>query len=1408
MDPIPPNIPRAQAYNTPRHGPSKKRIAAVVVAVLLIMGAALAWALSSPNKSSPAASGKPVSVPLNDLAPAESGVVAQLQVNGGLRVNGSFVLTPTTRPANPVAGQQYVDQTNGVYYYFNGQTWINLGPTDLSGLTAQLANKVDLQQSGSTVPQSGNIAITGSLGAGSVSATVVAATTLSGSGQNITNLNASNITTGVIGDALLSANVALLNRPSQTFTGAQLLQNLSDSLAAFSVQRSSGEGVLRIDTTNNRVVIGDQTGSGTLLVVDSAPTIGLPSGLNGGLIYDATTNRLKVFENGQYKTICNTTDGCGALVNPDLQTVYNNSAAPTSITTTALAKTILFQAGAGFDATDLFAVKSAGGTTVFRVDTQSNRAVATAFQGDGALLTNLNATNVTSGTLADARLSSNVTLHGNTFNAAGELVQLNGLGQLPAVSGALLINLNASSISSGTLADARLSTNVTQQGNTFNGANQLVQLNALGQLPAVSGVNLTALNATNIASGTLNDARLSANVALLGRDDQVFSGDRQVFSNTTNDENALIVQSAGNVDTLFKVDTQNNRVVIGDVDNTSPANTTLFVVDAASTANLPTGVNGGIIYDVTTNQFKIFENGQYKVICNQTDGNCGGAGSNTLQGVYDNSSSPASIVTTSGTKTILIKAGVGFNAANLFEIQNDAGTAILTIDSTANKVIGNLFEGSGANLTALNASNISSGTLADARLSTNVTQQGNTFNGANELVQLNALGQLPAVSGVNLTALNATNISSGTLNDARLSANVALLDRLGQIFTGTNLFQSDDAAVLQIQNAAASQTVFTANAAANRVVIGDADSTSAANTTLLVVDAASTANLPTGVNGGIIYDTTTNQFKVFENGQYKVICNQTDGNCGGSGGGATLQSAYDNSPSPASIVTTSGTKTILIKAGVGFDAAKLFEIQNAAGNTVFVADSTGSRVGIGTAPTTKLDIRASNDGIQLLSGASNAYTYLGLGRTSVNAYLALAATNGQFFTDALAGDLLLRVSSGNLRLGTGSGNSSLVIDTPNGNLTYRPRVDNSTAFQILNAATTNTVFLADTSLARIGINKTAASYTLDVAGDVNIDSGNVYRINGTQIGSTNLADASNVALLNRNSQTFTGNNQLFKNGTNSTTAFQIQNAAGTTTLLRADTSATNGRVYVTNLEATKLIASRQSAATDYSFAALVSGDADDRFRIRSDGQLEWGSGGAAPDITLKRNSTFGLQINNAFGILRANATDAAIQTAVTGDSVSRFTTLQDGKLLWGDGTNAADTNLYRSGSDILKTDDALVVVGNLTFNGKLITGGSTPTATVDPNAGNTATCTVSGNDTSGQITLTTNGVGQSAGLQCTITYNSAFSSAPRTMVSPVSIDAGANSGYYADSSTTALSLYLALAPSAGVTIIFNYFNPQ
>ena len=56
---------------------------------------------------------------------------------------------------------------------------------------------------------------------------------------------------------------------------------------------------------------------------------------------------------------------------------------------------------------------------------------------------------------------------------------------------------------------------------------------------------------------------------------------------------------------------------------------------------------------------------------------------------------------------------------------------------------------------------------------------------------------------------------------------------------------------------------------------------------------------------------------------------------------------------------------------------------------------------------------------------------------------------------------------------------------------------------------------------------------------------------------------------------------------------------------------------------------------------------------------------------------------------------------VSGEATSRFQILANGKLEIGDGTNAYDTNLYRSAADTLKTDDSIAVVGSIGMGGSL-----------------------------------------------------------------------------------------------------------
>jgi len=102
-----------------------------------------------------------------------------------------------------------------------------------------------------------------------------------------------------------------------------------------------------------------------------------------------------------------------------------------------------------------------------------------------------------------------------------------------------------------------------------------------------------------------------------------------------------------------------------------------------------------------------------------------------------------------------------------------SGTNIKTINSTSVLGSGNVLIdktsiglGNVVNVDTTNASNISSGTLNDSRLSSTVTKQGNTFNGASQLVQLDASAKLPAIDGSQLTNLPIPTQPNGLLKIA------------------------------------------------------------------------------------------------------------------------------------------------------------------------------------------------------------------------------------------------------------------------------------------------------------------------------------------------------------------------------------------------------------------------------------------------------------------------------------------------------------------------------------------------------------------------------------------------------------------------------------------------------------------
>jgi hypothetical protein len=112
--------------------------------------------------------------------------------------------------------------------------------------------------------------------------------------------------------------------------------------------------------------------------------------------------------------------------------------------------------------------------------------------------------------------------------------------------------------------------------------------------------------------------------------------------------------------------------------------------------------------------------------------------------VISSSNSDALVNFSAGTKDVICTL-----PSEKSYVLDDAGDTTISADLSVTSI-----SGSGAGLTTLNASNVSSGTLPDARFP----------------------ATLPAASGENLTGLNASNLASGTLPDARFPATLPALN--------------------------------------------------------------------------------------------------------------------------------------------------------------------------------------------------------------------------------------------------------------------------------------------------------------------------------------------------------------------------------------------------------------------------------------------------------------------------------------------------------------------------------------------------------------------------------------------------------------------------------------------------------
>ena len=477
-----------------------------------------------------------------------------------------LALVATTGDYNSLSNVTFtlVDTSNAVYNVLNGNVGIGTS-TPLSKLHV-----------------AGNALISNTVQAG----------TFSGSGSNITNINASYITSGTLANNRLPSafsvnttaqtivvdadgNVGLGTNTPSSRLHVQGNIYASGTISAENLTVFGDTTVLNTVSSNTEQMVITNAGTGPALrviqsgvntvaefydsdVVGGIPNMIIANGGNVGLGTNSPSKTLHVngdiFASGILEV--NSISGDGASLS-NLNASYitsgtlNNACLPSAINVATFS-------GDGSSLSNLNASYITTGTLDnARLPSAIN--VAT-FSGDGASLSNLNASYIASGTINNARLPSAINVA--TFSGDGSsLSNLNATflttgtinnSRLPSAinvatfsgDGSSLSNLNANYITSGTINNARLPSAINVA--TFSG----------------DGSSLSNLNASLIASGTLNKSRMPHALDIQSDTPTIsITPDGNVGIGTSNPYGALQIHGQLNTGADFLAGISGNRAV-------------------------------------------------------------------------------------------------------------------------------------------------------------------------------------------------------------------------------------------------------------------------------------------------------------------------------------------------------------------------------------------------------------------------------------------------------------------------------------------------------------------------------------------------------------------------------------------------------------------------------------------------------------------------------------------------------------------------------------------------------------------------------------------------------------------------------------------------------------------------------
>ncbi|HLX60657.1 MAG TPA: hypothetical protein VKX17_05190, partial [Planctomycetota bacterium] len=537
----------------------------------------------------------------------------------------------------------------------------------------------------------------------------VLGTSFSGIGTGLTALNAGNVTSGTLSPARLPAATTAL-QGAVTFDGTSIVLNGSNQLSVASAGITLAGDV--IGTAGANTIAQTANAGADVIGAANLATVALLNGsrVNPTFVADVTTTG-------------------GVLSNGN-------------------GKEILSKAGATDIATQLkLEVQDKLGNSKFSVNAQGD-VVGLSFTGAGTGLTALNASNITSGTLTNIPHTGgaiNNAIIGGTTPAAGTFTTL-------AATGIASTGLNNEILSKAAAGETGTNKKLEVQDGTGTTTFAVTTAGAVtGTSFTGVGTGLTALNASNLTSGTVPSAQLPiASTTVLG---------------AVKVDGTTITATVGGVISVMP----SSVALAGDVIGTAGANT--IAQTAAAGADVIGAANAATVAQINGARVNPAFGAQAISTTGTLNAGTTTLGATTVNSLSATSGNIAISAPAVDALKISIKNSVfdDANTTNKIEVLKSTNAVAFKVDSTG-AVAGTSFTGIGTGLTALNASNISSGTLTGIAISggtINGAVIGGTTPAAGTFTTLTATGAVTGASfsgvGTALTALNASNLTSGTI---------------------------------------------------------------------------------------------------------------------------------------------------------------------------------------------------------------------------------------------------------------------------------------------------------------------------------------------------------------------------------------------------------------------------------------------------------------------------------------------------------------------------------------------------------------------------------------------------------------------------------------------------------------------